>query len=622
MQLQDKDILNFANEASELCNQLGKNIKLPISEIKVVGVQSSGKSSTLKRIIGLDILPTGDVMITRTPIKIRLIHIAKMNSTLLKLSKQLNGKLENIHTVEIISNDKDKENKLNEFKTFVSNATDEITGGKYIVSNIPLFIDIHSNKVPNLSFTDLPGIIMTALSDKGQAENLPEQIKNLIKEELLIPNSIALVVIRSGNDLETDPGIALINEIKSIKKNQIFDTIGILTKVDLLGDFDLRNNLNYLIAGKMVHKNENLSNNLKMSEGFFLLSNACMTIKDEIDYFHKNFDNNREIILENRYGIKNLQNYLQIILINSIKKIIPELKNELISILKDQKQKLKYLGTELKTEQEKITYLINLQTLINKMIRDSICSFGIDNISTKIGKLQTNFLNQINNIKPFDDLQDEYFLKIIDNFDGFNMTPQINIEQLADICINDESHKPINLIFPIAEKYVELIIDVLNENMIKIIESYDVSNLNAFPKLKNKILQILLNKIKTYQKNTIDCIKSVLITHGVFFWSSDESFKKIFLTNDDKNYSYESSFSPNKIRKILSKYYEIIIANVRDYIIKVVIEKIVNEVKNNKYDLDNGESLVNYIVENDLYTNKRIISTNLISKLDAIIKIV
>lgn len=51
---------------------LDKIIKLP--RIVVTGSQSSGKSSLLEMIVGLDFLPRGDGVVTRRPLELRLIH--------------------------------------------------------------------------------------------------------------------------------------------------------------------------------------------------------------------------------------------------------------------------------------------------------------------------------------------------------------------------------------------------------------------------------------------------------------------------------------------------------------------------------------------------------------------
>ena len=50
-------------------------IQLP--RIASLGTQSSGKSSVLESIVGLDFLPRGDGVVTRRPLELRLNHIAE-----------------------------------------------------------------------------------------------------------------------------------------------------------------------------------------------------------------------------------------------------------------------------------------------------------------------------------------------------------------------------------------------------------------------------------------------------------------------------------------------------------------------------------------------------------------
>jgi len=45
----------------------------------VLGQQSSGKSSLLEAIVGLDFLPRGSGVVTRRPLELRLVHTPNMN---------------------------------------------------------------------------------------------------------------------------------------------------------------------------------------------------------------------------------------------------------------------------------------------------------------------------------------------------------------------------------------------------------------------------------------------------------------------------------------------------------------------------------------------------------------
>ena len=52
---------------------LDKVIQLP--RIVVLGTQSSGKSSLLESIVGLDFLPRGSGVVTRRPLELRMINV-------------------------------------------------------------------------------------------------------------------------------------------------------------------------------------------------------------------------------------------------------------------------------------------------------------------------------------------------------------------------------------------------------------------------------------------------------------------------------------------------------------------------------------------------------------------
>jgi vacuolar protein sorting-associated protein 1 len=74
-----KDIRKLINIIDEVRDfGLDKEISLP--RIAVLGTQSSGKSSLLENIVGLDFLPRGSGVVTRRPLELRLVHIDPRNS--------------------------------------------------------------------------------------------------------------------------------------------------------------------------------------------------------------------------------------------------------------------------------------------------------------------------------------------------------------------------------------------------------------------------------------------------------------------------------------------------------------------------------------------------------------
>lgn len=658
----DKELISIANKASELSSTFGKDdIKIPIPQIKVVGSQSAGKSTLIERLLGMSVTPTGDNMVTRTPINVRMTNVIGKDTIEITLSYMKNGSLEIENSIEFNQSDRDALLKLQSFKKSVTDLTDKITGGPYRVSSTPLFIDVKSNKHFNFSFVDLPGIIMTACTDKNQSDDLPEKIRDLIKKELTEPNTIALVVIAAGNDLETDLGIALIESVRRANRGMnMFTTIGVLTKIDRL-DSNVRNSFNNLIAGKMINKDEMLSSNLTMSEGFYVVNNNCRTTEEENEYFINNFSPDREILSEKKYGLENLYIHLQTILASSVRKLLPHIKSNLIEILSKQKIRAQSLGVELKTDQEKKIYLANVISTLSRLIGSSIRAYGSINTQSlpEIGQAQGTFIKEINEIKPFESEPDEYFNALISGFDSYTLTPQITIEQLIDRCMKDPNKTPLRLIFPISDKYVNQVVLILNELIKQLMDCSELMSLSSYQQLKQKITLLLTGKIKNYGMKASKMIQSNLKTQGSFFWSTNDAFKQILKENflprpteentkqqrngfpsamssmsiksgqSEKQSVLQYNYEPRQIRVIASEYYKTIIASVRDIAVKLIVEQILQELENKiSEELDSLrigtdseiEEILNLIVETPDCRTMRTTLNNTIKNLEKILR--
>lgn len=70
---------------------LDQEISLP--RIAVLGTQSSGKSSLLENIVGLDFLPRGSGVVTRRPLELRLVHVDVRKSIYNQVDNQVNRML-------------------------------------------------------------------------------------------------------------------------------------------------------------------------------------------------------------------------------------------------------------------------------------------------------------------------------------------------------------------------------------------------------------------------------------------------------------------------------------------------------------------------------------------------
>ena len=186
-----------------------ENIKLP--KICVLGVRSSGKSSVLESIIGLDILPRGDGAVTRRPLEIHLNHI---NSG------------EPWATFE-----ESKDIKFTDFTKLeetIEELTDEVCRTNKNISDKPIILNIYSQTCPDLTLIDLPGI------ERIEIGFCPKNIEvialNIAKKYIDDPLTIILCIIQAISDIFTSDSLSMAKEIDENGER----TIGVLTKLDIM----------------------------------------------------------------------------------------------------------------------------------------------------------------------------------------------------------------------------------------------------------------------------------------------------------------------------------------------------------------------------------------------------
>ena len=166
-------------------------IKLP--RICSLGTQSSGKSSVLESIVGLDFLPRGDGVVTRRPLELRLCHI----------------------------------NSGEPWAVFEERKGQKFTEDKNILDK-PIVLNVYSQTCPDLTLVDLPGVTRVPIA--GQPKNIEEVTKTMCRRYASDPLTIILCVIAANSDIATSDGLMLAKEIDTTGSR----TIGVLTKLDIM----------------------------------------------------------------------------------------------------------------------------------------------------------------------------------------------------------------------------------------------------------------------------------------------------------------------------------------------------------------------------------------------------
>ncbi|KAH1030390.1 hypothetical protein J1N35_042564 [Gossypium stocksii] len=189
-----------------LLNVMKEGIQLPT--IVVVGDQSSGKSSVLESLSGVN-LPRSQGICTRVPLIIRLQNHARPSP---ELYLEYNGKMVPVEEPQIA--------------TAINIATDEVAGSGKSISDTPLTLVVKKDGVPDLTMVDLPGI--TRVPVHGQPDNIYEQIRDIIMQYITPKESIILNVLSATVDFSTCESIRMSQQVDKNGER----TLAVVTKVD------------------------------------------------------------------------------------------------------------------------------------------------------------------------------------------------------------------------------------------------------------------------------------------------------------------------------------------------------------------------------------------------------
>ena len=209
-----------------------QGIDLP--RIVVVGMQSSGKSSLLNAIMGLDLMPTGGEMVTRVPLDIQLERNESKDEATASFGQT--AKDGSWHVQETIPFDVPlmSMEQVCHIRNTIESETIRIAGEDKRISSTPIHLRLRAPHLPNISLVDLPGLTMVACTDKGQPCDIKEQLRTLVREWASPERTIIACVMPARTDLEADVALDLVKEIDPTG----IRTVGVITKPDLMSTHD------------------------------------------------------------------------------------------------------------------------------------------------------------------------------------------------------------------------------------------------------------------------------------------------------------------------------------------------------------------------------------------------
>ena len=539
---QDREILNIGNVLNSI---FVNRTDIEIPRLVVVGSQSSGKSSILNSILGMDILPTGSNMVTRGPLQLELIQTKKDVKAC--FGEYIESNWVNLNEIPITYPDPTAEQKI-EICSMIKQLTNQYAGDGMNITESPIYLRIYSPDIPNLSMVDLPGLTMVACTDKGQPKDIKDRIRNLVGKYISNKESIIMAVMPARTDIEADIALDLIKE----HDPRCERTVGILTKLDLMNE---GTDITDLLENK-------ISKDLQLGYGYYGIKNRNklqmdnMTVleglKAEQDFFneHPIYSNKR---YKDNIGIPALCRNLSDVLVRALKKSLPGILEKIDRDLESNKSQLDKLGTPIPDEDTLKSAFIH--KTIAKLTRNFISILEdrgkIINTGRNIKQHFIDFRTKITNLEPFskDKCSDNYILDAISNCEGNHMSfPSPPVEVLEQL-MKDPIKRPIFLMNEIAQKTSQKIMNELQELIDNLLEELSI---NRFPEFNKLLSKTCINQVfLPYLGETYKQIETELLSQENYIWTEDIQFNEALGESNSNSVEIMRNLANNYFRSTI-----------------------------------------------------------------------
>ena len=340
VELLGREVKKLITAANKLRDLGIEKFDLKLPKICVVGDQSTGKSSLIEGISAIKV-PRGEDACTRCPLELILQDSRgpwKCVLTIVIKYKYVSGATnlgvsplgpwsgkdtpELHHFVEI----EDKSELpmwLRRAQLAILNPLDDLQNyrDRDIPQEVPqvpfspnfIRLDISGPGTPNLSFYDLPGVIV-----QDRQQYVPQLIQRLVCEYVSAPNSLVLYTLPMNNDVANSNAGAIVKEMKAGNR-----TLGVITKPDTL----VRNNLTQwkrILEGVAF----------PLGLGYFVVKNEpnpevshLVARNKESEFFRSDPTFSLDLAeFQERFGTSKLQDYLSRKLTLQIKEQLPEIR--------------------------------------------------------------------------------------------------------------------------------------------------------------------------------------------------------------------------------------------------------------------------------------------------------
>eukprot|EP01015_Nassula_variabilis_P025044 TRINITY_DN483_c0_g2_i2.p1 TRINITY_DN483_c0_g2~~TRINITY_DN483_c0_g2_i2.p1 ORF type:complete len:647 (+),score=143.12 TRINITY_DN483_c0_g2_i2:65-2005(+) len=529
-------------------------INLP--RIVVLGTQSSGKSTLLESIMGLDFLPRGEGVVTRRPLELRLVHTVGADKPW-----------------AVFEQDKTKKYfDFMEVRQKIDELTDLVAGKKKGIVDDPIVLTVYSAECPDLTLVDLPGVTRIPLAGSDQPKDIERITREMASRYCRDPRTIILCVIPANSDISTSDALQMAQQIDP----QGTRTVGVLTKIDIM---DRGTNAKRMILGQDIH--------LKL--GFVgVKGRSQQDINDKVRV-KKAIDSERQFFATDPVystfppgylGTDVLIDKLTKILFKHIRTLLPEIIKEINSRVKDCETRLRDLGPSLpKTNNEKMQLVWNMITEFSENFKNSLRGKFDHRSGARFDKQNVSGSASIKML--FAELYEEFVEK------GFKATNDYSDKDIEKAIIMHQGDSIpgfpsidsfLYLVKPQLEKLREPAIECVN-NVYVYLESLSVKIMNRifyrFPQLIEDVSEIVIKVLQDERDQTRQMVENLIDAEEGYLFTNDYSYLMSRATLIPQQKQDAKQIDPNKLfieemRNRIDSYFSLVVRNIRDTIPKLI----------------------------------------------------
>ncbi|VVC44411.1 Dynamin-type guanine nucleotide-binding (G) domain,Dynamin, GTPase region, conserved site,Dynamin [Cinara cedri] len=504
-------LITVMNKLQDIFSTTDRSQNIDLPQIVVVGSQSSGKSSVLESLVGKSFLPRGTGIVTRTPLVLHLINPTTIKTENLR-SPHLKDWATFHHKPNMIFYD------FNKVRKEIEERTIELAGDKKNITNKPIVVNIYSRHLYNLSFVDLPGLTQIAVQD--QPKNIKQQIEKLNLHYISNPNSIILAVVAANVDIACSESLLIAKSVDPDGDR----TIAVVTKIDIM---DAGTDATDCLSGKIIPVKLGIVGVINRSQKDVNKNKSIEQSREE----EKKFFQERYANIADKHGTGVLGKRLQCLLIKKIKETFPDLKRQLYD------QNMHYGALVKQFKEFTDNYDQSLLDLIMKTaIGYKACLDGqINNtsmMSLKSGAriacyFKSNFKKEIEDIDPLYGLSSDVIINVIQNASGTNMGVFMPTQAFNHLVKNQ-----LRLMEAPSLNCVTFVYEVLISNIYNLDD--DLSReLQRYPKLLEKIREVLLDLLNQYKPKTLESVSKLIRCQEAYINTSHPDFIEAVTESDE-----------------------------------------------------------------------------------------